>query len=146
MNRYLPLGLVAIIGLGLSVQAQSNVAGTWTGEAQGRGGTQEVTLVLAVDGNALTGTFTQGDQSAAISEGMVDGDTVSFQRTVGRGFMLTYSGEVDGDTLTLTPMFDGGRGGGRPGGGRGGRDGGGRGGGQGGGRGGGPETLELTRE
>ena len=106
-------------------------AGTWTGEAQGRGGgPQMVTVVLNGDG---TGTFKLGAQpEGELSEVMIDGDSVSFQRMVagrggrGAGFTLTYTGEVEGDTLTLNISVEG----------RGGR----------GGRGGGPQPLVLTRQ
>ncbi len=138
MKQHYWLALVAAAGMSLTAQAQGTVDGTWVGETQGRGGTQAVMLVLSVDGDTLTGTFTQGAQETDIEEGSIDGNTVTFQRTVGQvGFTLTYTGQVDDDTLTLTPTFEGEqRGGGR-----------GRGVGQGrGGRGGGPQTLELTRQ
>ncbi len=113
MKRQHWLALVAAASMGVTAQAQGQVAGTWVGETQGRGGTQMVTLVLSVDGDMLTGTFAQGDQETEIAMGSVADGTVAFQRTVGRGFTLTYAGEVEGDTLTLTPSFEGGRGGGR---------------------------------
>jgi len=149
MRRQYWLALVAAIGLGVGAQAQSGIAGKWVGETQGRGGTQAVTLVLTVNGDDLTGTFTQGDQETDIEEGAIDGNTITFQRAVGQGgFTLEYTGVLDGDTLTLTPMFNGGpRGGGRPGGGpppgagQGRGDGQGRGGGR-----GGPQTIELKRQ
>ena len=89
----------------MSAIAYAQGAGTWTGEAQGRGrgGPQMVTVVLNADG---TGTFKQGDQpEGELSEVMIEGNSVSFQRMVagpgGRGgnFTLRYAGEVDGDTL-----------------------------------------------
>ena len=133
--------LVPAIGLLMSsvVLAQSGASGTWKGEAQGRGGAQEVTLELSVDGTTVTGTFMQGQQTVEISDGMVEGNTISFKRTIsarGNEFTISYSGEIDGDELTLNPTFEGGRGGG-------GRGGGGRGG---GGRGGGQQPLTLTRQ
>ena len=105
----------------MAIPAYSQVAGTWMGETQGRGGTQEITLMLDVDDSTLTGTYKQGDQAAAeISDGMVDGDSFSFSRSLetGRGaFNLTYTGEIDGDKLTMTVAFPAGGFGGRGGGG-----------------------------
>ena len=139
--------LASLVLILMAVPAYSQVAGTWMGETQGRGGTQEITLMLTVDDNALTGTFKQGDQAAAdISDGTVEGDTIMFSRSLefgGRGaFNLSYTGEIDGDQLTLTVAFpEGGFGGGRGGGGRG--DGGG---GRGGGGRGAPMPIVLTRQ
>ena len=113
------------------------VAGKWTGEQQGRGGTQPVTLELKADGAKLTGTMKVGDAAAVnIADGKADGMNVSFATTQsfgGNDVQIMWSGEVKGDELTLT----------RAGGGRGGGGGGG-GGGRGGGR-GGPMPLTLKR-
>jgi hypothetical protein len=104
------------------VAAQTGAAGKWTGETQGRGGTQQIVLQLKVDGGTLTGTYQQGEQPAAeIKEGkVVDASTITFKRTVmGRGGEITieYTGKISGAELTLTPMVQGGG----PGGGGGGR-------------------------
>jgi hypothetical protein len=100
--------------------AQSGPAGKWTGETQGRGGPQTITLELKADASKLTGTFTQGAQPAAeITEGkIVDATTISFKRSVqGRGgggpIEIDYTGKIKGDELTLTPTVAGGGGGGR---------------------------------
>jgi hypothetical protein len=126
--------IFAVAGLALiAAPAYSqDVAGTWTGETQGRGGPQEMTLTLVVNDGELTGTIVQGQQpEGEITDGMVNGASISFSRSLetGRGaFTLGYTGEVDGDELTLTIVppeggfggGGGGRGGGAPGGGRGG--------------------------
>lgn len=117
MRRIFPV-LFAVGLLSPAAFAQS-AAGTWTGETQGRGGTQMMTLTLAVDGSTLTGTFEQGAQSGPISEGTVDGNMIAFQRNLefgGNPVTLTYSGQIEGNTLTLT-VTGGGRGGGGGGGG-----------------------------
>ncbi len=98
------------------------VDGKWTGEQQGRGGTQPVTLELKTAGAALTGTLKIGEGAVVnIADGKVDGMKVSFATTQnfgGNEVQVTWSGEVKGDELTLTRMGNaGGRGGG--GGGRG---------------------------
>ena len=90
------------------VYAQGGAAGKWTGEVQGRGGAQPVTLELKVAGSTLTGTYTQGENKSDISDGkVVDANTISFKRSVaGRGGgeprLVTYNGKISGDELTLT--------------------------------------------
>ena len=121
------------------VFAQADVAGKWTGEQQGRGGAQPVTLELKVESNKLTGTLKTGDNSAQISDGKLDGNKVSFKTTQsfgGNDVQINWTGELKGDELTLNREFAGGFGGGGGGGG-------GRGGGGGGGR--GPQPLTLKR-
>lgn len=113
--------LFVVLALALmSVPAYSQVAGTWIGENQGRGGTQETTVVLEIDGNTLTGTFGNTSQPAAdITDGIVDGDSISFSRSLdfpagrfggrSRGFgfrgrreiTLNFTGEIEGNELTL---------------------------------------------
>jgi hypothetical protein len=142
MKRQLILAACLVVGLAASGFAQS-VAGKWTGEQQGRGGTQPVTLDLKADGNKLTGTMTTGENSTAIQEGMLmDGGKVMFKTTQSRNgneVTISFNGEMKGDELTLTREG----GGGRNGGGGGGQGGGGAQGGGGGGR--GPQPLVLKR-
>jgi hypothetical protein len=123
---------ILIAAAGLSILsalafAQAGAAGKWTGEQQGRGGAQMVTLELKADGNNLTGTMTTGQNAAQISDGKVDGSKISFKTTQNRNgndVQVTWSGEIKGDELTLTRQGGGGRRGGGGGGGGGGRGGG----------------------
>jgi hypothetical protein len=120
MKRALLFAVALMLIGGMEVWAQSG-AGTWAGEVTGRGGAQNVTVMLSADG---TGTFKQGEAEAeTLSEVTLDGNTVSFSRTPnfgGRGgFTLTYTGTVEGNTLTLNVEGGGGRGGPGGGGGRG---------------------------
>jgi hypothetical protein len=135
MKKFLMLVAVLVL-MPILVFAQGQVAGKWTGEQQGRGGAQPVTLELKVDGSTVTGTFKTGDNTAQIADGKLDGTKVSFKTTQNRGgnnVQINWSGEVKGDELTLTREGGGGGGGG------------GRRGGGGGGRGGGARTLTLKR-
>lgn len=121
------LAFVALLAVPGLVAAQTGAAGKWMGETQGRGGPQQVTLQLKVDGAKLMGTYQQGEQPAAeIAEGkVVDAATITFNRTLpgrggGEGFTISYTGKINGNELTLTPAFaGGGPGGGGGGGGRG---------------------------
>src|ERR1044072_31243 len=89
--------------LSMFAYAQSGPAGKWTGETQGRGGPQPITLELKVSGSTLTGTYTQGQNGSEISEGkVVDASTITFKRSVaGRGggdpVVITYNGKISGD-------------------------------------------------
>jgi hypothetical protein len=119
------LALVALLVVPSLAFAQA-AAGKWMGETQGRGGTQQVTLQLKVDGGNVMGTFQQGEQEAAeISNGkVVDANTITFSRMLpgrggGEGFTINYTGAISGSEMTLTreaPEGGGGRGGGRGGG------------------------------
>jgi hypothetical protein len=120
------------------VAAQAGFAGKWAGETQGRQGPQTVTLELAMKGQMLAGTYTQGQQppSELSNVKVVDASTITFSRTLmGRGggdpITINYTGKMAGDELTLTPEAPAGGGGG--------------GGGRGGGRGGGPVTLKRSK-
>jgi len=117
--------LLALVGLLVvpSLALAQGASGKWMGETQGRGGTQQVTLQLKVDGGNVMGTYQQGEQAAGeISNGkVVDANTITFSRTVpgrggGEGFTINYTGTINGSEMTLTreaPEGGGGRGGGR---------------------------------
>ena len=105
--------------------AAQDLPGTWEISTQGgRGGPQTSTLVLAQDGETLTGTMTfslggrgggGGPQEFEVSNGTVDGNSFSFIVTLsfhGNSFDLNYSGTVDGDEMSGTR--EGPRGGGQP--------------------------------
>src|SRR5262245_19105138 len=118
--------LAALFALTVFAFAQGSVAGKWTGETQGRGGPQPITLELKVSGSTLTGTYTAGQAPPfEITEGkVVDASTITFKRSqAGRGggepVVLTITGKLAGNELTLTTEGGGG-GGGRGGGGGGG--------------------------
>ena len=106
--------------------AAQDLTGTWEISTQGgRGGPQTSTLVLAQDGEALTGTMTfslggpggrgGGSQELEVSNGTVDSNSFSFTVTLsfqGNSFDLSYSGTVDGNEMAGTR--GGPRGGGQP--------------------------------
>ena len=62
-------------------------------------------LDLHVDGAAVTGKVTSPRGDSDITEGKIDGDTITFTQTVsfnGNDFKMTYSGKADGDTIKFT--------------------------------------------
>ena len=123
--RNLSITLLLSAALASPVAAQ-DLTGTWEISTQGgRGGPQTSTLVLAQDGETLTGTMTVslgggggrggGPQELEVSNGTVDGNSFSFIVTLsfqGNSFDLNYSGTVDGDEMSGTR--EGPRGGGQP--------------------------------
>lgn len=123
--RNLSITLLLSAALASPVAAQ-DLTGTWEISTQGgRGGPQTSTLVLAQDGETLTGTMTVslggrggrggGPQELEVSNGTVDGNSFSFTVTLsvqGNSIDLNYSGTVDGDEMSGTR--GGPRGGGQP--------------------------------
>src|SRR5215475_8259870 len=78
-EKFMKKLLIAAAGLSILPAlafAQGGAAGKWTGEQQGRGGTQPVTLELKADGGKLTGTMTTGQNAVQISDGTVDGSKI----------------------------------------------------------------------
>jgi hypothetical protein len=112
ISRLILAGSVALVALWAA-----DATGKWTGEMQGRNGTMNVSLNLKADGAKLTGTVGGRNGDTDISDGKVDGDSVSF--TVVREFngnqiKQNYKGKLDGDTIHFTVTREGGNGGGQP--------------------------------
>jgi hypothetical protein len=99
--KSLALALAAfLIG---AVAHAADVAGTWTLTVVTEAGTGTPTLVLAQDGNRLTGTYT-GRFGASPVTGTSDGDAIEFAFTAsgpfGMSAKVTYTGTVAGDTMS----------------------------------------------
>ena len=114
-----------VIAVMTSPAAAQDLTGTWELSAQGgRGGPQTMTLVLAQDGEEVTGTLTRtfggrsgggGAIDSDVENGTVDGNNFSFQVTLsfgGNSFTQSFSGTIDSDSME--GMIEGGRGQGRP--------------------------------
>jgi hypothetical protein len=80
--------------------------GKWTANIETPMGSQTITLNFHVDGAKLTGTVTSPRGESEISEGKVDGDSISFVQVMhfnDNEFKITYSGKADGaDTIKFT--------------------------------------------
>ncbi len=93
------------------VAMAADVAGKWVYEQAGRGGGNptQVTLNLKANGTTLTGSVVRpgrgGDpMETQISEGKIDGDTVSFKVTMqmgGNSMTTEYTGTVSGNEMKL---------------------------------------------
>jgi hypothetical protein len=90
---------VAAIVLTCSIvaHAQATLTGKWQGETSN--GTA-ITLDLAVEGTALTGTLTRNGVSAPLSEGKVSKNTFTFKATI-NDQTEGFSGELTGDQLKV---------------------------------------------
>ncbi|HUE22810.1 MAG TPA: hypothetical protein VMQ86_14085 [Bryobacteraceae bacterium] len=110
------LGLLALTAMA------ADVTGKWTAQMPGRNGqTRESTFNFKVDGNTVTGTISGPRGDMEISDGKIDGDTITFSQTMefnGNTMKILYKGTVSGDSINFTRTREGGGGGeGRKGGG-----------------------------
>ncbi len=85
----------------------ADVTGTWTATFETQVGTQSYTFMFKQDGSKLTGKAKNAFANAEteISEGMVNGDDVSFIENLnyqGMPLRIVYKGKVSGDTIEFT--------------------------------------------
>jgi autotransporter translocation and assembly factor TamB len=100
-----------------AVAFAADVTGKWTYEMPGRGGqTQQGSINLKVDGSTVTGTVSGPRGETDISNGKVDGDTVTFsvvREYQGNSMKMNYTGKISGDTIQFKIEREGGGGQGR---------------------------------
>jgi hypothetical protein len=97
--------LLALFAAFALTASAAEVNGTWKASVETPNGAMESTFVLKVDGAKVTGTASMGQMGeTAISEGKVEGDTVTFA-VVRQGqngeFRINYKGTVTGDEMKL---------------------------------------------
>lgn len=99
------LALLAILSISFVALAAS-AAGTWSAEVPGRNGTNTMKFTFEVSGSELTGTIDNGRGAAMISDGKVDGDTITFSQKIagrdGNEFTIKYTGKVSDDHIDFT--------------------------------------------
>lgn len=92
----------------------ADASGKWTAEMPGRDGNpMTMTMNLKADGDKLTGTVSGRRGETPISDGKVEGDTVSFdvvREFNGNKMTTNYTGKLDGDTIHFTIKMQGGMG------------------------------------
>jgi hypothetical protein len=98
--------LLAIMAVFALTASAADVSGTWKASVETPNGTMETSFTFKVDDGKVTGTATMGQMGESpISEGKVDGDTVSFA-VVRQGpngeFRINYKGAVSGDEMKIT--------------------------------------------
>jgi hypothetical protein len=83
----------------------SDISGNWKATADGPNGAMERTFVFKVDGNKVTGETTSSLLGkSTITDGKVDGDTVTFTITgniQGTEMKLNYKGAIKGDEIVF---------------------------------------------
>ncbi len=87
--------------LGLAAFA-ADVTGKWSYEMQGRNGPMNGTMNLKADGDKLTGTVSGRGGETEISDGKIEGDTVTFtvvREFNGNKFTMKYTGTVTGEGI-----------------------------------------------
>ncbi|HSB07997.1 MAG TPA: hypothetical protein VLM38_00685 [Blastocatellia bacterium] len=89
----------------------ANIDGKWVAQIPGQGGqTQEQTFTFKSDGEKLTGTVTSPRGEAAISDGTIKGDDISFTQTFemqGNSIKVIYKGKISGDEIKFTRTREG---------------------------------------
>ena len=100
------LVLSALLGVFAIAAWAADVTGTWVAQVPGRNGNQEMTMNLKQDGNNLSGTVNGGrGGEQSISDGKVEGDTVSFVVNLefqGNKIAQNYKGTVSGSEIKFT--------------------------------------------
>lgn len=96
------LSLLALVGIFTLVAAAADPSGTYKAEVQGRNGSQTLTITLKADGANLSGTVANARGEMPISDGKVDGDTVTFTQKMkmqDREMVMKWTGKVEGDSI-----------------------------------------------
>jgi hypothetical protein len=96
---------VLFLALGSLTALAADFNGKWTATVESPRGTQTITFDFHVDGAKLTGKVTTPRGDADISDGKIDGDTISFAQVMnfnGNEFNIVYTGKADGDTIKFT--------------------------------------------
>jgi hypothetical protein len=80
----------------------ANVDGTWETVTQSPMGNQAATVTVNSSGDSFTGTFAGALGSTEITDGKVNGDTISWSVNISVPMPMTLeiSATVDGDTLS----------------------------------------------
>ena len=103
------IGLVALLLYFGQAGLSAGLAGVWKATYTTRNGlTREATFELKVAGGELTGRVTSPRGSAAIAEGKVSGNDLSFTLIRHANYdeiPVRYQGTVNGDTLRLRMQY-----------------------------------------
>lgn len=110
------LGILLALVVAPAVCA-ADINGKWTAQVESPRGTSEVNFNFTAEGDKLSGAITDPRGESDISDGKIEGDTVSFKQILnfGREITFTYTGKLSGDEIQFTRKMEGGPGG--PGGG-----------------------------
>lgn len=96
---------VLVFAMGSVAALAADFNGKWTANVEGRRGTETITFNFHVDGSTLTGTVSTRRGDMDISNGKVDGDTITFDQVMnfnGEERKIAYTGHAEGDTIKFT--------------------------------------------
>lgn len=102
---FLVILFTAIISLALA----PNINGKWTTSFQTPNGDIQLTFNFKVNGDSLSGNVTSGMGTMPISDGVVNGNKISFDVSF-NGNTIKHHGTIQGDSINL--QVDGAMGGG----------------------------------
>jgi hypothetical protein len=101
MKRFALLGLMVLTCCWLASAA--DIDGRWTAETQRPGGGEvKETLVLKANGNKLTGSAQRFGAPVQISDGVINGNEVSFKLVRPNGATQQYKGSLSAGELKLS--------------------------------------------
>ena len=102
---------VVVFFIGASLAVAADVNGKWIAKVPTRdGGTRDVTMTFKAEGGTLTGTVGGMGGDAAISDGKIEGDNISFsvkREFHGNAMVFKYKGVVAGDEIKFTQTREG---------------------------------------
>lgn len=104
MLRKLTLALL-FVSFGAMTALAADVTGKWTASVETPRGTQQLSFDFHADGSTLTGKVTSPRGESDISDGKIDGDSISFTQVVnfnGNEMKINYTGKIDGDSIKFT--------------------------------------------
>jgi hypothetical protein len=96
--------LVSVLLLSLSSALFAlDLNGKWKGTMTTPNGDLELSMLLKVEGEKVTGTVANSYGEEQITEGVVKGDDISFVVMAGGGqFRIVYKGKVTGDDIKFS--------------------------------------------
>lgn len=110
---YMKIRIALLTCLAAAAMFAADATGKWSAEVAGRGGqTRTVTMSLKADGAKLTGTVGGPQGDTEITDGKVDGDTITFTVTrefQGNSMKVNYTGKVAGDEIKFKSEMAGGQ-------------------------------------
>lgn len=110
MIRKICLAVLFLV-LGSVSALAANVNGKWTADFTTQAGAQKYTFEFQADGATLTGKAVSEHGNAAIRNGKVDGDTISFVEVLskdGKDMEINYTGKISGDEIKFVRTMNGG--------------------------------------
>ena len=81
--------------------AEKAVIGTWDMETEFQGQQMPAVMTISMEDGELAGVWASQGMEMVMTNIVVDGNKLTFQRTMGEGGMvMNFDGTVDGDTIT----------------------------------------------